>query len=406
MKRLVSLTMIMLMLAIVMSGCWDRIEIEQKGFVIGAAIDIQQTEEVEERIEEVAPGKPEGKVRFALTQQFVIPAGISGGGDTGGGTEKAYLNLTSEGDTIFEIVRSVAARISRTPVYDHNELIIISEELAKSPYMRYALDYFIRQPEMRRGTRVMISKDDARDIIEIEQTIESTPVHYIESISKNNFKNSRMQPPSRLGDIHQYLLLDQSFLIQRVVGEKNEVKVAGNAVISGQDNQMVGFLGEEETEGLNFLTGQVKGGLLEINFHGNMVVFEIREANHELVADVSNPERIKFTVTVKTEGVIAEYFNQESLMEGNIIEEIETQVADEIVRLMEDAISKVKDDFNADVLKFGQHLKMYHYDLWQEIKGDWETGRKLFQKVEVELHANTTIRNTGNIDRSYLEGDQ
>lgn len=407
MRRKWALTVATLCIALVTTGCWDRIEIEQKGFIIGAAIDLQQSEEVEEHVDEAAPGKPKGNVRFSLTQQFVIPAGMaSSGSSSGGSTEKAYLNLTSEGDTIYEVVRSVAARTSRTPVYDHNKLIIISEELAKSPYMAYVLDYFIRQPEMRRGTRVMISKGEARNIIEVEQTIEHTPVQYIASISRNNFKNSRMQPPSRLGDIHEYLLIDESFLIQRVVGDQKEVKVAGNAVFSGQDHQMVGFLGEEETEGLNFLTGKVKGGLIEVNLRGNMAVFDVREAQHKVQADVSEPEHIKFTVSVETEGMVSEYFSQKSLLEGRTMDELESKVEEEIVRLMQDALHKVKDEFNTDVIKLGKHLMMYHYDLWQTIKDDWEKGGNLFQKSEVELKAKATIRSTGTINRSHMKGEE
>lgn len=134
MRKVISLIVVLSLTTITLTGCWDRVEIEEIGFVLGVGIDLQKKEDVEERAERAAPGKPEGKRRYLLTQQIAIPGGLQGGqgSGAGGADQKAYYNIVSEGDTMFEMVRSVAARTSRTPYYEHIKIIIISEEIAKT----------------------------------------------------------------------------------------------------------------------------------------------------------------------------------------------------------------------------------------------------------------------------------
>lgn len=132
MRKVISLIVVLSLTTITLTGCWDRVEIEEIGFVLGVGIDLQKKEDVEERAERAAPGKPEGKRRYLLTQQIAIPGGLQGGqgSGAGGADQKAYYNIVSEGDTMFEMVRSVAARTSRTPYYEHIKIIIISKEIA------------------------------------------------------------------------------------------------------------------------------------------------------------------------------------------------------------------------------------------------------------------------------------
>lgn len=121
-------------LFLLLTGCWDRIEIEERGFVVGIAIDMPKTKEIGKKQEKESPDKPKAKGRYVLTQQMVVPGELSGSGNAQGGTGsgKAYLNVTAEGETLFDIIREVAARTSRSPYYVHFKTLVISEEVART----------------------------------------------------------------------------------------------------------------------------------------------------------------------------------------------------------------------------------------------------------------------------------
>jgi spore germination protein len=402
MRRRILAGMLVFMLAALASGCWDRVEIEEKGFVIGVAIDFPPSKEVEEKAKETAPGKPVGKRRYSLTQQFVLPGGMQGeGGGQGGSTSgDAFLNLTAEGDSMFEIVRSVAARTSRSPFYEHIKIIVISEDVAKSGGFADTLDYFIRHPEMRRGTKVLISKGEARKVLEINPKTERLPVMYINSISRNQFKNARMLPPTLIGDVHEQLLKGESYTIQRVTAGKNEVKIAGLAVFHGHNNKMIGWLGEEETEGRNFITGEIRGGLVEAKIGDNLVIYEIKKAQHKVTADVRNKDNIKFKISIETEGRISESLETQDYLQPQVLEKVEREVSEQIERLANDAINKSHKVFKVDVLELGTYLNQTHYDVWKQIKDEWDHGRNYYAKSKIEVEATADIRSMGTIIRN------
>jgi spore germination protein len=377
-----------------LTGCWDRVEIEEKGFVVGAAIDLIKDEEILERVKKEAPGKPQGKHRFILTQQFVNPRGF-GTAQGSGADVPAFLNISSEGDTMMEMVRSVAARTSRTPFYEHIKVIIISEDVARVGAFPSVLDFFLRHPEMRRGTKIMIAEGKAKNMLDIEPVNESLPAMYIESISQNNFKNARMIPPTRIGDINENLLNHRSYIVQRVNLGKDEVKIAGNAVFDGATNKMVGFLGEEETEGRNFITGEIEGGLVEFKMEENLVVFDIKKANRSIKADVSDPSQITFEIMIDAEGTIVEAMEQMNMMSPHTVEELELQIEKEILRICEDVIKKTQKEFKLDALELGGYLQSNHYPVWNKIRKDWDSGENYFSEASIKIDVNAEIRNFG-----------
>ncbi|WP_312112000.1 Ger(x)C family spore germination protein [Brevibacillus reuszeri] len=401
-KRLVSLCLIV-MLPILLSGCWDQVQIEERGFVVGVAIDAPRSNQAEKKANQEAPDKPKGKQRFLLTHQLVIPGGlISGSQGISGGqntTDEAFLNLVSEGDSLLEISRELATRTSRTPFYQHLKIIVVSEEIARSATaFSNTLDILLRDPDSRRSSKIFISKGDARRVIEVRPKTEKIPALYINSIGENINKNARMLPEVRIGDVHQYLLNEYSFVLPRIIAEKEEVKVAGSAVFR-RKNQMVGFLGEEETEGLNFLTGHVQGGLLKAKYKDDLVVLNIHGAKKSIRADIRDKQHIKFNVEIQCEGVIFESYAKIDLLKAKTMEQIQNVFAKEIERLCNDTIHKVHQDLKADVIGLGSYLKQNHHSLWEEIKKDWEIGQELFEKSEIHVSANVFIRNIGGINK-------
>lgn len=390
--RLSYKSILFLLFLLTLTGCWDRVEIEERGFVIGVGVDLP--EETDE----------ENANTFILTQQLVVPGALAGGSSNlgGGGTSgDAYLNITSTGKSMFGIIRETSAMTSRTPFYDHNSLIIVSEELGRTKYFSSILDHFLRYPEMRRGMKVMISEGKAEEVLRVEPKNERLPALYIDSISINNFKNARMLPVSRIGDIHAQLLKDESFTVQRILKEENEVKIAGNAVIKGKTNTFVGFLNEDETMGLNFLTGDIQGGIIEFDFRKGQITFDIKKNKTKVVADVSKENEIEFTITVESDGNIAEAFNTFiDEYDAEMLSQIEKAAAQEIEHYTKLTINKLQNDYKADVIGLGAHLKQNHPDVWANVKDDWEEGEELFSKVKINTIVKVKMKLPGTLLKS------
>ncbi|WP_373231193.1 Ger(x)C family spore germination protein [Cohnella sp.] len=369
----------MVCIAMLLTGCWDRVESEERGFVVGAAIDTA----VEKKLK--------------LTFQFVVTSAFQGKGEGGKQGGDAFLNVSMEGHTLFKALRDMSTQTSRSPYLQHNRIILVSEEMARKGDLGKALDLFIRDHEMRRITKVMIAEGEASPILGIKPSYEKLPVLYIDSIAENPYKSSKILSPTIIGKVYGFLLGKASFAIPRIAKMKDKVEVAGAAIFKGSNKRMVGFLNENETMGLNFFTGKIKGGGLELKLNNQYVVFEIKGSKRTLDADVSDPEHPVFNINIFTEGNVAESSTSLDFLDPKVIAEVQAKTVEKIKSLTEDTVEKLQKDYKTDALGLGTFLKQEHYRAWQKIEKDWDQGNNLFSKCVIRVHVKVKMRIIGAI---------
>jgi spore germination protein len=394
MLRLKKILMVFL-IPFLLSGCWDRIEIEERGFVVGAGLELMKEEEKEKYLEEQ---KLIGDYPIELTYQFVEPRGL-GSPTQGAGQAKAFLNLTGSGDSALEVTRDFANNTSRTPYFEHMKMIIISEEAAKEEHIfSNLLDFYLRDNEMRRGAKVLVGKDP-KEILNTDPHSDKIPVMYIDSLTENRYKNSSIVPLNRIGDIHEKLLNKQSFTLQFVSTSKKLVRLSGAAVFHGHNNKMVGKLTDRESTGANLIYGEVKGGVIKVKYKGNIVVFEIRRAKSSITGNVENKDNMSFTINIETEGFIEESFSSVDFKDRKEISELQKEIEKEIINIANEAINKSK-ELNAEVLGLSDYMVKEHYDVWETIKSDWDHGENYFVDSEIKVEAKVNVRSTGTLYKS------
>lgn len=367
-------------------GCWDRVEIEERGFVVGAGVDL--TEE---------------KKNVMLTQQFVVPTALEAAKGGSGAGEGAYLNDTTRGDTIFEVVRDVAAKASRTPFYTHMQTLVVSEDAAKTDYFEDVMDYFIREPEMRRGTIILISKGKAKEILDILPKNERIPAMYIQSISENTYKNAEIYPKTRIGSLHKFLLKDQSFAITMIEKAGKRLVLTDTAVIHGHQNSMVGTLNRTGTIGLNFVKNEIDGGFVKTKLQNETIIYDIYNSNTDVKVNAKNKDSIQFEIIIQSEGAIGESFLSRDYMQGKTIQDFEAAIEDRIKEMVMYAVKQCQTELHADVLDLGDKLRQHNYTVWEQVKNDWDHGEDYFSKSSVTLDVNVIIRSSGAVDKTKNE---
>ncbi len=381
---------------IILTGCWDSNEIEELGLVLGIAIDKPKSSEAKEKESKEAKEHEEGKrPRFTLTQQFVVPKAIRGGAEYGGApTQKPYSNVASEGDAIHQIIRQFASVTSRRSFFKHLKVIIISEEVALSTDLQKLLILFLKDHEMERSIEVFISKGDARDVLEIKPEKEDIPAFKLLTMGKNVVKSSRIAPVMTLGDMSKKMTAQSSFIMQRIAPHKDDIVLGGAAVIKGKSHKMIGFLGEEETDGLNWLSGKGKAGVVEAidKETEEMIIYEISRINSKIIPNVENG-MISFDVKIDSEGKISEDW----LVPGNefdetFIKKTEKAIKDEILILIDKALYKTQKEFEVDVAGFGKKLSIKYPKVWEEVKDNWD---ETFSDIPIDVELEINIRTFG-----------
>ncbi len=163
---------------------------------------------------------------------------------------------------------------------------------------------------------------------------------------------------------------------------------------------MIGTLNGMETMGANFITGELKGGVIEVIMDGQLVVFDISDAKRKIHANVSNKDQIDFTIDVVVEGNLVEDFGDYHIFEPKTVAKVEEKVAKEVEKITAGVIEKTQKEYNADVLGLGSYLHQEHYDSWKTIKNDWESGSHYFSKSNIRVNSKIIIQSIGTIIES------
>ena len=181
------------------------------------------------------------------------------------------------------------------------------------------------------------------------------------------------------------------------------MKIAGHAVFNGSSDKLVGFIGEEATEGVNFITGEIEGGLLEAKVDDEIVVYEMEEVQADIKPTFNSPDDISFKVNIKTSGSIPETYKSFDLLNDDELEHTEQAIEKRIYEFTEIAINEIQQELKTDIFKFGETLSVKYPDEWEEIKGKWDYGENYFKEAKIEVTVNSVISKSGAINRSTLQ---
>jgi spore germination protein len=399
MNRTKQMFLIFALLSLIMTtGCWDRTEIEDMGIVLGIGIDKPKTITAKKRAEKEAKENKEEKEKIAkhprvsVVHNYIVPKAVAG--KQGGGNQKPYENLITEGESIFEVIRELSTHTARPPSYQHLKIIVISEEIARTIDLRNIIDFFLRNPETRRTIKVLIAKGKTREVFEVPPRVATNPALKLFEMTGNTKKTLRMAPELNLGDMSEKLTGETSFVMQRVVPSERETKIAGAAVIKGKTRKMIGWLGEEEIEGLNWLSGKGKAGIIKgmDKKTEKMIIYEVYKMKSKIQPKVQGKD-ISFTVTIETEGELREdWLIPGDAFKESMIKKAEKATETQIKTLAQKALQKTQKDFKVDVAGFGKQLSIHYPKVWKEVKKDWD---RHFSTIPVEIKVSVHIREFG-----------
>lgn len=86
--------------------------------------------------------------------------------------------------------REFTALSSKVPFYEHLAVLIISEDIARTKgVLSHLLDTYIRNVNMRRGIKVVVSKEDPKELLEFTTPENKLPALHIEQLLLKSSKH-------------------------------------------------------------------------------------------------------------------------------------------------------------------------------------------------------------------------
>ncbi|SEM81749.1 Ger(x)C family spore germination protein [Lihuaxuella thermophila] len=382
-----------LVLLLVTTGCWDLKEVEELRFTVGEGLD--RAEEETPGDEWAAEGGGYKKRNLILfTQQLALPEFIAAAGKQNGGQQqKPYQNIVLTGDSTFQMASEPSLGHQGGTFGQHLKVLVIGEALARTVNLQQLLNEYFRSPTVRRSVLVFIARGRAKDTLETQEPGE-IPSFRLVDIADNEKETTRLLPPMNLGKVNSKLAAESSFLLQSIASKAGIVKFIGAAVIKGKTKKLIGFLSEEELEGLNWLTGQGGGGAIKAVYEEQRqpAVYMIDKLNSHIHPRVEG-NRISFDVGIEFEGrLIEDWAIPGNAFESKHLKKVEKAFHDEVRKRVDRSLNKIQHEYQADVAGFGNQLRIRYPEVWEKVKKDWD---KEFSRARIKYTVTIQIRDFG-----------
>ncbi|WP_026580787.1 Ger(x)C family spore germination protein [Bacillus sp. J33] len=397
MKRKSSLFIMIFLLLNLLSGCWNRKELNDLAITVGMAIDKEDDQ-------------------FIITTQVVNPGEVAA--KQGGGQKTPVTTYQEKGDTVFEAIRRMTTVTARKLYFPHIRILVLSEELAEKG-LSEVLDFLSRDHELRSDFYVVIAKDtNAENVLKVLTGLENIPASKLfkslETSEKAWAPSMAVTMDELIGDIvaegkeAQLTGLQISGDIQKA--EKSEhvqeiapdvtLKYSGLAVF--KEDKLIGWLNEDESKTVNYILGNVKSTIGEVSCpdEKGKVGIEVISTKTDLKANVENGSP-KGTVEIQLEGNVGDVQCRKlDLSKTKTIDDLEKEAERTLKEIIESSIAKTQEEFNVDVFGFGEAIHRSNPDYWKKAKKEWD---EKFTNMPIEVKIDIKLRRTGTIGNSPLE---
>ncbi|WP_058303202.1 Ger(x)C family spore germination protein [Gorillibacterium timonense] len=383
-----------LTLCLLLSGCWSSSAVEDLDMEVAVALDSVEPHTSGEGQGNSATGSSQ-ESKLACTFQIINPTGVGGKSAKGGQGKKSdmYYNMTATTDSVFEAVRALSLRTNRQIIGHHLKVIIIGDQLAHTRKISELTDMFSRDNDIRLSTLVLISKGQAKKVLE-EAPPDQIPAFLVDNIFKNRKRNIRIWKPLNIAKISGYLHSNTSFLLQNVIPLGKEPLFSGTGVIKGETGKLIGYLSPQELEGVNWLTGNGKGGVLKAYDPDNhsLLTYEIKSMESKLIPKMTNG-KLSYLVKINSTGRVTEAFTPHGLvLSDSLLSKYNHMLEKRVEFLVTESVDKLQHNLRADPVGFGKSLHIHHPAEWKKVKDHWE---ETFSQIPITYEIKILIEEYG-----------
>lgn len=386
--------LILIIISLITSGCWDYIEIDDMAIAAGAAVDYDNIKE-----------------KLIITLELVSPR-VEDPTMEGGITS---IDIQQEGENFFDSERNLITKLGKKVFWSHSKVLIFSKETIENESLFVSvLDHFMRDDEIRDDIWVLVSgeKTAGEIILDSDYEIQQSTSYYLDDILKNQGSISKYsgvqfwQFTDQLASkgIEPTLPIltmtrKRSDMLEKDMPDMEENRltptIKGNCVFKG--TKIVGFLDQTESKSLLIMKDELKGGVIVIEIKNGLqnenikISLEIFSSKTKITPKIEG-NNIIMDIDVKISVNLGESQSQQDIMQKESKEKLENIAQDQIKEELKQLIKKVQTEYESDIFGFGNLVERKDKKLWKEIKNDWN---REFSDVTCNINVDLNIRSSG-----------
>ena len=344
----------LLCLCMTSSGCWDKVQLENRGFVSAFGIDAYRPD--------LASGaalrfnSPHFDERFIATVCMPNLQGSEKGGTT---------KLMAAADALLPALSLVQLGTSQEPYYGQTKAIVLGESLLNdAELMSQAIDAMERNREISRKVVILATDGDAAEILKADIEGEQFGMHVSNFFNRNNtalgiaFKKD-------LEGVLKDLRNSGGTVIPVASLEGGVISLSGAAMVN--NFKLAGWLDDAEVRGLMMARGQGEDAHITVEFDGVRVPLRLSSQRARLKFEPGSPGSPVCFLEIRALGSILEYYanSQNDISSPENVARLNKLFAQAIEREVTDMYARLTES-GVDGLGLLEHMRKHNYSLYQE----------------------------------------
>lgn len=375
---------------LLLSGCWDKVEIDRLNFISSIAIDPGQDIGKEKELKSINPEEPfaEGQIKKINVTYGFPDMSMLGAGKSGSAEEKY---ITTEAYSMEDASSEAMAKSSRDIYMGHTKLLILSSNLLEhKDTVKEIVDYLQRNPNINRMMDIVVSDGKAEEYIKFKPQTENSTQYYISGLMANSKRNSRIMGIN----LNEFLILlseNGNVLLPRITLEKgkNELILSGAAII--KNYELKGYFTPLELMDIQLLSGKFNVGKKVIYIDGHPVDYIINGYERKMKVEKQG-DKLVINIDLGLEGQINGYYTDKKILGKDELQSLQNTFNKSISVECEKIIKVSKEEFEIDPFGVREHIEKFKPSLWNEIEKDW---KEKYKNATVKVNVKTEIRRIG-----------
>lgn len=387
-SRLCVLFVIIILMSGLLTGCWNRRELNELSVVLALGID-----------------SVDGQ--YEVSVQVADPSQLS---QNRSSQRARTIVFSKKAATIFEALRKLTTGSSRKMYLAHIRLVIFDEQTAKKG-IKVPLDFLFRDHEIRPDFYMAVVKDSsAKDVISLVAPTEFLSANDLYRSLKVSEKAWAPTAAVNVKDMLQWLTktgIEPVLTGIKLVGDVPKGKTSDNVknpipmsnfrffgIGMLRDDRLVGWLDENESKAYNYITNKVRNtvGKVSCPRKEGLFVVEITQSKVNIIPSIHRGERsvlLKATI----EANVGEVGCSMDLKDENSLFEMEKAAKEELRGILEQGVRKAQST-GTDIFGFGEAFHQKYPRQWSEWAEGWNQS---FMRLPVEIELNYKLRKIGKI---------
>lgn len=376
---------------LLLSGCWDKVEIDRRIFVSVIGIDLGKDSSNKEDVQKLKPNEPfQQRVQEKKLSLIYGFPDISELGPGKPGTAKDQF-ISVDSSSMEDGIIQATGKSSRSIDVSHTKLIVISSAVLKdSETFKEIIDYLERHPNLDKMMQVVVSEGKAEDYVKYKPPMEKNIEYYLSGLMESSKKNASILPVT-LNEMLVLLDTNGNAIIPKVNMEedKKDVVLSGMAVV--KNYKLKGYLTPVEVEDLEIMRGKIRGGMRVIYKNGHSINIDIEDMNRKISVS-GDKNKLKFNIGIRLECQLRQFYKGEKVFSKQELDSLQQDYSKSTSEECNVIAKMLQKEFTVDPIGLREYVEKYRPALWKQIQNNWDDA---YKNADINVSVDTEIRRIG-----------